>query len=52
VVLKLLQTDIANVADDSDILMAALEKTADYVTENMAPTCDFSPIFCEIENPH
>ncbi len=45
ILLKLVQEDIASVADECDPVMCALEKTADYVTENMAPVCDYSPIF-------
>jgi hypothetical protein len=43
--LTLSQTDIGTVAEDSDAIRQVMEKAAEFITENMAPVCDYSPIF-------
>lgn len=45
ILLTLSQADIGIVAEESDALMQVMEKAAEFITENMAPVCDFSPIF-------
>jgi hypothetical protein len=45
IVLTLSQVDIGSVAEESDALMQVMEKAAEFITENMAPVCDYSPIF-------
>jgi hypothetical protein len=45
IVLTLSQVDIGSVAEESDALMQVIEKAAEFITENMARVCDYSPIF-------
>ena len=45
IMLTLSQVDIGCIAVDSDAIMQVMEKAAEFITENMAPVCDFSPIF-------
>jgi hypothetical protein len=45
IMLTLSQADIGSVAEESDALMQVMEKAAEFITENMAPACDYSPIF-------
>ena len=45
IMLTLSQVDIRSVAEDSDAIMQVMEKAAEFITENMAPVCDYSPIF-------
>jgi hypothetical protein len=43
--LTLSQADIGSVGEESDAIIQVMEKTAESITENMAPVCDYSPIF-------